>query len=491
MTEDKEERGDMEVIRNKRVERKILLRIFGWVALVVSPLIANCQVSSNLSSVNCPLSSDLSSVNCHLSFDLSSAVSISVKQVKDGKSVAAYCPGMALTPASVAKLLPTWFALQEKGADYRFHTYVYTTGEIREGKLTGDIIVQAGGDPTPDSRYFPRHSLVKEVVEAVQKASIQHVQGRLVVEGAREGTEIPGSWPWEDISNYYAALYLPFNYRDNTYTLRFQSGAAGTPAKLLGAEPELPGWQIRNEVKAAAANEDNAWIFGGPYSRELYVKGSIPAHRSLFRVKGAMHAPAACFVNEVKGQLAKKGIDVEGKTVTDTERMELLHLTSPRLEEIVFHTNKSSVNLFAEALGQLVAGEKWPEKVKTLLKQAGVKVSGITLKDACGLSPVDAIPAETLTDLLVYAGKQENGAFVRSLPLAGVDGGLSGYCYASPELKQRLRAKTGSMTGVRCLSGYLTRKDGERLAFTILINHYTCTTAQLQRAVGKFLTTLL
>jgi len=96
-----------------------------------------------------------------------------------------------------------------------------------------------------------------------------------------------------------------------------------------------------------------------------------------------------------------------------------------------------------------------------------------------------------LTDLLVYIGKREHSAFLNSLPLGGVDGGLSGYCHAYPQLNKKLQAKTGSMSGVRSLSGYLTNNKGERLAFTILINHYTCTVSQLQRAVGKFLSRLM
>ena len=79
----------------------------------------------------------------------------------------------------------------------------------------------------------------------------------------------------------------------------------------------------------------------------------------------------------------------------------------------------------------------------------------------------------------------------RSLPVAGKDGGLSGYCIGATALKGRMQAKTGSMSGVRCLAGYLTTTGNERMAFTVLINHYTCTASQLQKAVGKFLQSLL
>lgn len=415
------------------------------------------------------------------------AVGISVKRVVDGTDVVAYHPAMALTPASVTKIIPTWFALQEKGADYRYRTVVYYTGEIKDGTLTGDITLKAGGDPTLDSRYFPHHSLVSALVNAIQKAGIRQINGKIRIEGAKAGTDIPGSWPWEDVSNYYGALYLPFNYRDNTYTLQLQSGAAGTPAKLVSVTPELPDVEVSCDVMASAVNKDNAWIFGGPFSSALHVRGTIPANRSAFKVKGAIHNPAAVFVHELSAELLKKGIRVEQNTSEGLPRTELITLYSPRLQEIVFHTNKVSVNLFAESLGVLTGGDDWQEKAKALFAAAGINAEGITLNDACGLSPMDAVPAGVFTDLLVYIGKQDNAAFLRSLPVAGVDGGLAGYCYSFPQLKNNMKAKTGSMSGVRCLAGYITRSNGEQLAFTVLINHYTCTVSQLQRAVGRFL----
>lgn len=416
------------------------------------------------------------------------AIGISVKKVANGQPVVTYQDQMALTPASVAKIIPTWFALQEKGKNFRFHTLIHYTGEIKDSILVGNITLLAAGDPTLDSRYFPHHTLVTPLVAAIGKAGIKCIQGDVLVEGAEVGTHIPGSWAWEDISNYYGASYLPFNYRDNTFTLLLQSGQPGTETKLLSVTPALPEVKIKNEVKAATNKKDDAWIFGGPYSRVLCVKGTIPAGRKSFKVKGAMHDPAACFIQEVKEALKQKNIEVKGQQCTSNKSTLLLQLYSPRLEEIVFHTNKSSINLFAEALGHLVAnGDNWTDRLSALFSQLHLDASGITLKDASGLSVFDAVPACLFTDLLVNIGQQKENAFIRSLPVAGIDGGLAGYCSAWPLLKNNLKAKTGSMSGVRCLAGFLVDKTGEQLAFTVMINHYKCTTSQLQKAIGRFL----
>ena len=419
------------------------------------------------------------------------AIGISVKRISDGREVVAYSSETALTPASVTKLLPTVWALQEKGANYRFSTSVYYTGTIDEGILSGDIVLQASGDPCPDSRYFPTCRLVRPLVEAIEKANIHRIVDNIWVEGALDGTDIPGSWPWEDVSNYYAALYLPFNYRDNTCILEFTTGRAGTPALLKSVIPVLPDIRIISEVKSDLRPADRAWIFGGPYSSQWIVKGTLPQNRASFQVKGAIHRPAAVFVHELTEELAKKGIEVKNGAGEASPRTTLFTLASPPLKEIVFHTNKASVNLFAEALGALVAGENWSEESVNWLAKNGIPADGAILKDACGLSPADAVPARVFTDLLIHAYRTLGETFVRSLPVGGVDGGLAGYCLQVPELKNNLRAKTGSMGGVRALAGYLTTRTGESLAFAILINHYTCTTSQLQQAVRNFLKTLL
>lgn len=418
------------------------------------------------------------------------SVGICVKRVADGSVVADYRSEMSLTPASVAKLLPTWLALQEKGADYRFHTSVRYSGTVRDGVLSGDLIVCGGGNPCPDSRFFPRCAFVKPLAQKLREAGIREIKGRIRVEDDRVET-IPGSWPWEDISNYYAALYFPFNYRDNLFTLTFRTGQPGSRAELLSVQPALPAGKVVTDVKAAAGNRDDAWVYGSPYAADLCVKGTLPAGRKAFAIKGAMHRPARFFAVELETLLAQQGIAVRGNDVEAAGQTLFWTQESPALAEIVYYTNKRSVNLFAEALGKACSEGDWERRVGEYLRQAGIPAEGIILKDACGLSPQNAVPARVFTDLLLAVGGANRGVFVESLPVGGKDSGLNAYVTAAPLLKDKLRAKTGSMSGVRSLSGYLTTLRGEELAFTILVNHYVCPVEELQRAIGRFLAGLL
>lgn len=417
------------------------------------------------------------------------AVSISVKSCSGGRTVDACQPAMALTPASVAKLLPTALALESKGAGFRYETPVFLTGKVENKVLQGNIILEASGDPCPDSRYFKNYSWIEGLVEKCREAGIDSVAGEIRVDEGKGPDREPGAWLWEDVSNYYGARHCGFNYRDNTYTLRFRTGAAGTPAVLLETDPPQPGIRFRNELTASASAGDNAWIYGGHYSDLLCIRGTIPRQRPAFSVKGAMRHPAACFVAELTARLQREGIGVGKKRLEDENKRAWFRFQSPSLGEIVRLTNKKSVNLFAEALGELVASGDFQEYCRQQLEKMDIPAEGLILKDACGLSPLNAVPAEIFTDLLVRM--RNNEVFYLSLPAAGTDAGLNAYCAFSPGLKNRMYAKTGSFAGVRCLAGYLHTRGGEWLAFTILVNHFSCTPAALQRSIGTYLESLL
>ena len=282
------------------------------------------------------------------------------------------------------------------------------------------------------------------------------------------------------------ALYHSFNYRDNTYTINLKSGKPGTQTKIVSVVPSVPGIKLRNEVMASVKNVNDAWIYGGPEAATLLIQGMIPANRSSFAVKGAMHHPDACFRAELEKRLKEKGVLLDKQRIEEGERHALLSLDSPFLKDIVYYTNKNSVNLFAEALGELISPTDYARTVKVELSHIGIDSCGITLKDASGLSPANAVPAEVFTDLLIWAKGHLSDAFVSSLPRGNVDWGLRVYS-DHPVLRENVIAKTGSMSGVRALAGYLKNQKGETLAFTILVNNYVGDPVKVQEIIRDLL----
>ena len=411
---------------------------------------------------------------------------VCVKNVETGQVVYEHNPGMALRPASVIKLLSSALALKREGDSLTYTTRVFYTGRIENGALLGNIVIQAGGDPTLDSKYFPQAGFMDSLVSKVENLGIQRIHGNIIIETEGEPARIPGSWPWEDVANYYGALYHSFNYRDNTYTITLKSGKSGTQTKIVSVVPAVPGVKLRNEVMASAKHGNDAWIYGGPEAATLLIQGTIPANRSSFAVKGAMHHPDACFRAELEKRLKGKGIVLDKQKIKEGEHHALLTMVSPFLKDIVYYTNKNSVNLFAEALGKLISPTDYAKTVKAELSDMGIDSCGITLKDASGLSPANAVPAEVFTDVLIWARRYLSDAFVLSLPRGNVDWSLRIYS-DHPVLRGNVVAKTGSMSGVRALAGYLKMRQGETLAFTILVNNYVGDPVKVQECMRDLL----
>lgn len=418
------------------------------------------------------------------------SVGISVKRLPEGKSVCEYQSQLSLAPASLTKLFSTVFALDAVGAGYTYKTSLAYSGEIDQGVLYGNLVILPGGDPALESQYFPKSRFMERALNAIQQAGIKRVRGTVTVDLSSAAiADIPGSWLWEDIANYYGALYHPFNYRDNLYTLTLKAGLPGQAAQLVSVDPEQPGVVFNNRVVTDPGGKNDVWIYGGPAASDLLLKGRMTGKPRLYHIKGAMHHPATAFEGEFTGLLEKNNIVVEGGTYAGRLTQTLYSHTSPPLKEIVFFTNKRSVNLFAEAAGQLVHPDDFERAVKKKLELLNIDASGLILKDASGLSPFNAVPAAVFTDLLCWADRLEDQSFRESLPVGGIDGGLIIYA-DHPLLGSKLRAKTGSFSGVRALSGYLTTQRGEVLAFTVVINHFSCSVKLVQEIVRDFLVSL-
>ncbi|GHV63675.1 D-alanyl-D-alanine carboxypeptidase DacC [Bacteroidia bacterium] len=419
------------------------------------------------------------------------SIGISVKSVKTGKEIVSYRSEKSMQPASLVKIFTTGLALNKCGRSFRYKTLVSHTGTIENGSLKGDIIIEASGDPTPDSRFFQSYKLLETIDSALLKAGITAIEGSIIVLPSEEQVNMPASWVWEDISNYYAAPHRPFNYRDNTYWLDFETGEAGTPAKLKSITPPTLGVVFMNNVTASKKNTDDAWIFGGPYTNTFYIKGTIPQRRESFKIRGAMYAPAANFIKELSTKLAARKVSINNKNISDTRRTTLVEYKSPSLEEIVYATNKNSINLFSEALGALVDDSDFSGVCKRTFMRIGIDTAGVALQDACGLSPFSAVPASVFTDYLIWAYRNIGKAFLNSLPVAGKDIPLSPYSKNNGALINKLRAKTGSFSGVRCLAGYIKTSQNEEYSFCIMLNHCRGKIATIQDAVGLFLATLI
>ena len=427
----------------------------------------------------------------------SASIGIEIRNLETGKLLAENDSEKSLTPASTQKLVTTATALEILGADFQFRTDVYITGRIdKDGILMGNLVIRGFGDPTLASKYFPKNNrFISSIHSELKKLGIHQINGKLIVDHSFFKSSIPRTWIWEDIGNYYGAIPHPLTYKDNTYTLHFESKKAGQLSQIKTIENNQVDLEFTNEVMASSINRDRAYIFGGTSGFQRKIEGTIPQNQSDYKIKGALSKPQQVLVQDLKTILNADGIKINEQThKVKTQRL-LIQFNSPQLKDIVAITNQKSINLFADHLLFQIGYEKnkkadWQSgitAIKTFWQTKGIDSKNLFLYDGSGLSHFNALSAHTLNQILVYMNKSNNSdAFFNSLPIAGKNGTLKNFGKQSP-LAGNLKAKTGSMTSVRSYSGILSKPNGQQIAISFIINNYTCKSREVSKQFKNLL----
>jgi len=436
----------------------------------------------------------------------SATISFCMTDAKTGDILLQHNASKAMIPASLMKISTTIAALEVLGGNSSFTTSIYSTGAVKDGILTGDLVLVGGGDPTFGSILFNRSSKEIElsVIEALRAKGIKSFNGNIWLDERYFANDVPPTWSWEDISNYYAAPARSFNYRDNTVELIFKTGNKGTLAQLISSNPKIPNLVIKSQVLASDISSDEAYCYAAPDELSIVVKGTLPANRAQFSVKAALPEPGLFFGYSLAEAIKNEGVEFKGE-VKKLERDEqlrsleksLVYLErSPAVKEIVKITNRNSVNLFAETLAKQVAKSMNPasenpyETINTFWKNKLSTSNGLNIKDGSGLSHYNTITAAQLCEMLVYAGKANFASdFKTSLPAAGKEGTLRNFGKGT-SLENNLVAKSGYMTGSRGYSGYMKLKSGKEVAVTVMVNHYSISAGEMRKILEEFLTKL-
>lgn len=423
-------------------------------------------------------------------------IGIHAVNVRTGEVLGAYEAQESMATASVLKLLTTATALEQKGANFRYATPISYTGEIVEGKLQGDLVIEGVGDPTFLSKYFPGDDALLQIARLLKNRGISRIEGNLVLDVSRFQSVVPPTWTWEDIGNYYGATVHAINFKDNFYELTFRTGVVGTKAEVLSTFP-TQSLKIKSEVLSSKINADRAYIFGAPFSQERVLRGTLPENRKRFRVKGSMPNPPETFGNTLHLALRESGIVVEGSVKVSKQKVKTVAclgtIMSPTLKAIVTEINRKSINLFAEALLLLSEGaaeqtaESHLNALKAFWKQKGLDVAGLCLHDGSGLSHFNAVPPKFFTDLLCYMKQSEKAAvFEKTLAVSGRIGTLE-YLGKGTALTGRVKGKSGTMQQVCCYVGYLTTQSGEEVAFAVMLNNFSIPTYKVRQKIAKML----
>lgn len=438
--------------------------------------------------------------------------SICVIPVKKDTIIAEYNSATSLVPASTLKIVTTGAALSLLGKDFRFETKLQYDGvfDTITGILKGNLYITGGGDPTLESEYFKDK---KDSLSTTDRwANFLKYKGLKKIEGAIIGDAsifddnmVPPQWVWGDIGNYYGAGACGLAYHDNKYKLFLKSGATGSSTTVVKTEPHVEGLQLINDV-TSAGSDDNAFIYGAPYSNYRKIQGTIPANRNNYDIEGAIPDPALFCAQSLERSL--KALDIivtanpttvrvlkESDMYTPLPKKTLFTNYSPPLSDIVYWTNLKSNNLYAEHLLKYLAStengigreNEGTEFITSYWKKKGVDVGGFFMNDGCGLARSNVITTKTEAQILRVMAREKNfKAFYDSFPVAGKSGSLGNLCEGTLA-ENNLCAKSGYITRARGYAGYVKNKKGEMLCFSVLANNYECTASEMKKKLEKLL----
>jgi len=425
--------------------------------------------------------------------------SVLVVSLDRGDTIFSMDPDAPRAPASNMKLLTTAAALRELGPEYRFRTFLVTDGNIEDGVLRGDLVVFGSGDPGISDRFYPSKTTVfEELADQLLERGIRAVDGDLVGDASLlPGPLRPPGWDAHDLDDHFAPGISALSFNENVVTLRVESGPT------LGAQPivhSLPDHADLDIVNQATTVAEPARLFMGrdEPTAPIVLSGSIQqGGRDVWR-QITVGDPAAFAVSVFRSVLEERGITVRGASrvedrpsasvvrgrrvtapaVSSRPRTHVLAThVSPPLRDYLAVINKKSNNLFAElvfrTLGRVSRGDgslaASTAAVARSLDAIGVDTAGVVQLDGSGLSPANRVRAGTFVSLLARVAEGPLwGEFWATLPQAGNRRELA-RMYRTPAAGN-LRAKTGTIEGVSALSGVVQSSDGERLAFSILVN---------------------
>ncbi|MEU4218236.1 D-alanyl-D-alanine carboxypeptidase/D-alanyl-D-alanine-endopeptidase [Actinoplanes sp. NPDC026623] len=419
-----------------------------------------------------------------------STTALQVRDAASGEIIYSHNADQRVIPASNEKLMTSVAALEVLGAGYQFHTIARYSGTKSGKTVSGNLYLRGQGDPTLTYAQFDA------IATAVARAGITKFTGSLVADDTWfDRTPLGLDWSWQDepygdnapISALTVAADA--NYNTGAVAVLTKPGSAAAKAGVVTLAPANTVVKIVNKTvtgKAGTANTVSATRSHG--TNTITVAGSIPlagaAKTSLLSVLD----PTQVAIGVFRDALKRHGVTVTGANTTGATPSTAKTITdhaSITLGKLLPYFLKLSNNGHAELLTKAMGRAKTPASAGSwstglaagtaALKAIGVDTTRITMGDGSGLSRRDWLTTAQVATLLQAAQSRPWFAtWYAALPIAGDPSPLIGGTLASrmrdTPAAGNLHGKTGTLTGVNALSGYVTDRSGRKLLFSSISN---------------------
>ncbi len=434
-------------------------------------------------------------------------VGVSIIDLETGRTLADIRADEPFIPASNQKLLTTGTALVVLGPDFVFKTEIVLAGD--------KLVIRGGGDPafadpTILSRMVPKMTvdgMVATLATAVARAGVTSVSEVIADDRIFERTLIHPTWPEDQLDRWYCAPVSGLNFHTNVVSI------FANPVREIGrppaveTEPSAPWLYIENRARTVGeGGKHAAWVSRDAAAERFTLMGDVRFSGRTIEV--TVFDPALFFAQLLAAELPRAGVAVgpvaaaagtkyplssmeaavkRARLAGVEERLEgrTLAVVSTHMRDVIQRSNADSQNLYAESIlkrvGHEVTGEagSWENGasiVRMTLSQDSelgpAYAASTVVADGSGMSREDKVAPRTLAKWLGRLQKDPafGDFFVESLAAPG-DGTLRRR-FKEADLQGKLKAKSGTISGVRCLSGYVTDPvTDRRVAFSVMINN--------------------
>ena len=391
-----------------------------------------------------------------------------------------------MVPASNLKIVTSAAALTFLGSDFRFKTRLAIKGEVRRGELQGDLVVIGGGDPS-----FSLENL-EAFVMTIREHDISRIDGNIIlIDGYFTQERLPIGWAWHYLDARYAAEISAISMNRNVVNVRIEATRLGAYADV-SIEPLTAYVKLINTM-ITKPGDDSIIIFRPPDENTIYVDGGIGFNHTR-NIEVAVKDPAMFVGQYLKERLSESNIEFSGRCIRGadlsiydrgSDYIIVDSILSVSLSDIIKEINTESVNLYAEAVLKTLGSHYLKEGsfkagvsiVKEFLRRCGADTSLVELYDGSGLSRYNLISPYNIMLVLryMYHSKLFDGFYEL---MAGPGEGTLENRFNS--ISGVMRAKTGTLDAISCLSGYL-KLNNQNYCFSMMFNNFVCPRKKIEK----------
>ncbi len=414
-----------------------------------------------------------------------------IKSLDDGKVWYKQNEEKMFMPASNEKIITASSTLITLGPNFNFETFLTTNGEIKDSILKGDVIVFGNGDPTFYNRFYADPDYVfNQWADTLLAKGIKTINGNIIGDdNAFDDEPIGYGWSLDGLDVWYSAEVGALQLNENYVDLKIIPPLYSSDSLKIIPNISSGYFKIINQTQVGDTGRSRISIIRPYGANNIFVKGYVAAGSHEFEYTPSITNPTLFYVTVLKEVFENKGISVLGNAIdcddisnwnhNPEDFKTLLIHKSPPLIKILSGLLKRSQNMYAETMTRLLGwnefglgsfdnGKKVVEKV--LQNEFNIQPNTYQYMDGSGLSRYDYVSPDQLIKIL--EGMTHNkywDQWYDALPIAGIDGTLKNRMKGTLA-EGNVHAKTGTISNVRGLSGYVTTADGEKLVFSFLVN---------------------